>query len=222
MMYLLLLGTILGGGILLFAITLSAFGQIKRSAEKRGINTDYYPTAGKVASISAFALFLVCFLAFGIASLYVQSAGYGLTARESFLLYARATGAKADSYQEIDGGDVTFFITADHSGQESWLAYQKHGLFYSRSYGLPRYYYFCNESEDGSYAGIAASVAEVETEEGYFYFVGTYGENLMRKNNTESVVFNGRSVKLTDGLMFSSTERLNSFSLDGSQTLNRI
>lgn len=182
---------------------------------------DFLPSRRKFASASGISVLLLCFLAFSVLGLYVQSASLGVTAEDAFSFYARATGVDESSYSEVDGGNVVFFLSEEDDG-ESWLAYEKKGLFYSRSYGLSDYYYYSALSSEGEARGVAAVVAEVKTDKGYYYFVDAFNETSGAKETAKDVVFNGKKVSLSKGTFLVSDEKLSSFSFGDERVLVQL
>lgn len=190
-----------------------AYGFLVKRLVQGGLKRDYLPSGKKFLCSSMMIFFVVGFFFAGLAFINVQNVCIGLTAEEAFNIYAQQANLDTEAYRTIDGGNVTFFVNKATS-EEEWYAYEKSGLFYVRSYGLATYYNYYGVEEDGSLRGLVASVAEVETDNGYYYFIGLYDDSILNRINGTSVIFNGNETILQCGTLIVSEEKMQSFALE--------
>lgn len=190
-----------------------AYGALVKRLVQGGLKRDYFPSGKKFLCSSIAIFFIVGFFFAGLAYIDVQNACIGLTAEEAFDIYARQANLDTEAYRAVDGGNVTFFV-GETTGEEEWYAYEKSGLFYVRSYGLATYHNYYGVEEDGSLRGLVASVAEVETDNGYYYFIGLYDDSILNRISGTSVIFNGNETPLQCGTFIVSEEKMKSFALE--------
>lgn len=210
---------ILAVGVCLWLISVFCYGRICAARAKNGSSTIYYPSKKRFSGMCLCVCLLLCFVFFCAAFIVEQNSCLGLTARDAFSRYAAVCGIDSSDYKEIDGGEVSFFVAQGDGAGENWYAFKRSGLFYSRFFASPSYYYYYNEKADGTAGSLAATLAEVRTEDGYYYFVGLYDGTLLNSVKGENVVVNGSSVSLEGGVAFSSSEKISSFAIDDSQKI---
>lgn len=137
-------------------------------------------------------------------------------------MYALQSGFDGGDYEEKTGGDFTFFVCGDGGEGEEWYAYKRTSMYYSRVFNAARYYNYYNMNKDGSYGGIAASVAEIETDEGYFYFMKFFDGSILDRIEEDEVLFNGDNVELEFGTMICSEDRLFTLALHDGENIKNI
>lgn len=187
-----------------------------------GLKEDYLLPKKKVLRCSVFTIAVLCVFAIGISRISIENSCVGMSAREAFDMYARQSGFDGGDYEEKEGGDFTFFVCGDSGEGGEWYVYKKTSMYYSRVFNAATYYHYYNMNKDGSYGGLAASVAEIETDEGYFYFMKFFDGSIFNRVDEDEVFFNGDEVELEFGTMICSQNRLSTLALSDGENIKNI
>lgn len=195
-----------------------AFSYLIRGGRKE----DYLMPKKTVFRYSILTVTVLCLFAMGIAGISIENSCVGMSAREAFDMYAAQSGFNVGDYDEKTGGNFTFFVCVDGESGEEWYVYKRTSMYYSRVFNAATYYNYYNMNKDGSYGGLAASVAEIKTDDGYFYFMKFFNGSILDRIDENEVFFNGNEMTLEFGTMIHSKDKLSTLALYSEEHIKNI